>query len=60
MFNIIFTLFLASIVQNTFFEYWGGKANIIVEYIETKWYIKLTKFGYYTVKISHIVQQELI
>ena len=26
-------------------EYWGGKANIIIEYIETKWYIKLTKFG---------------
>ena len=31
MFNIIFTLFLASIVQNTFFEHWGGKANIIVK-----------------------------
>ena len=30
------------------FEYWEGKANII-EYIETKWYIKLTKFGYYRV-----------
>ena len=28
------------------FEYWGGKANILIEYIETKWYIKLTKFDY--------------
>ena len=28
------------------FGYWGGKVNIIIEYIETKWYIKLTKFGY--------------
>ena len=42
------------------FEFWRGEANIIIEYIETKWYIKLTKFGYYRVKISHIIQQGLI
>ena len=26
-----------------------GKANIKIEYIETKWYVKPTKFGYYRV-----------
>ena len=31
------------------FEYWGSKVNIVIEYTETKWYIKLTKFGYYRV-----------
>ena len=31
------------------FEYWGSKANIVIQYTETKWYIKLTKFGYYRV-----------
>ena len=31
------------------FEYWGGKTNIIIEYIETKWYIKLKNFSYYRV-----------
>ena len=29
------------------FEYWGGKTNIIIECIGTKWYIKLTTFSYY-------------
>ena len=29
------------------FEYSGGKAKIVSEYTETKWYIWLTKSGYY-------------
>ena len=29
------------------FEYSGGKAKIVREYTETKWYIWLTKSGYY-------------
>ena len=61
MFTIIFTIFLASIVQSIFIEYWGGKANLRIGYIETKWYIKPTKFGYYRVvkKISHILQVDV-
>ena len=62
MFTIIFTLFLANVVRNNFLNTVGGKANIGIEYIETKWYIKPKKFGSYRVvkTISDIVQQGLI
>ena len=49
MFTTIFTLFLASVVQDTFLNTGGCKSNIIIKYIETKWYINLTKCGYYRV-----------
>lgn len=49
MFTIISTIFFASIVQSTIFEYWWGNANGRIKYIETKWNIKPAKFDYYRV-----------